>query len=258
MKPILTVPIHDIDGRLFGKLKKGLEEIKEIFEKTVISVTWPTQERMFGEVGKLKDDDFFEVILNEKESVLCDHFVRGYKKAAETAKEGQVIHLATIDRILWQLVGHKEEFKKAITESENINKPVLYVRSKKAWGTHPKNYWAIESMVDILGEKLFGRYLDFCYCQIGIRKEELAGVLPKIGKDKRNFLFCGELILGLLDRWEVVETDWLSWEDPYIFNKDKTRLMLEMEMSDEEDKKRLAYTLPMANWLLKKSKGNLE
>ena len=250
----MAAPIHDIKGGLFEKLWRGIDDLKMVFERMVISVTWPTADSLAGEVKKLEKDSFFEVIINKQGTVLCDHFLASYLKAVKIARKGQVIHLATIDRVLWQLIGHREEYLGAVRESEKGEAPIMYVRSDAAWKSHPKNYWAIEAMVSVLGEKLWGRYLDFFNCEVSIRREDLKKAVIGLDRDKNSFIFGAILVEKLWERWEIRKVDWLSWEDPYIFDRERVGLKKEREASMEEDRKRLGYVLPTIEWLLEKDK----
>jgi hypothetical protein len=55
------------------------------------------------------------------------------------------------------------------------------------------------------------------------------------------------------ERLIIKEVDWLSWEDPFIFEKNEKDYKKEREGSEEERQKRLRYVLPAIEMILKLS-----
>jgi hypothetical protein len=66
-----------------------------------------------------------------------------------------------------------------------------------------------------------------------------------------------EMVYYLQDTIQTRDVDWLSWEDPFIFNRDAAELKPERENSLEETHKRLSYALPMIQTLTKLSQVEL-
>lgn len=157
------------------------------------------------------------------------------------------IDIACIDRIAYALNQYRSDFVRDIN-STSVNKTALqFIRSPKAWSTHPSNYYAAENSVTAISQKLFNQSLDFCWCHMAINQSQLANVLPKI--KSHDLLFFAETILLLIPDITTQEVDWLSWEDPFILNLDPQKCKSEQEHNPQQTAKRLSYTIPMINLL---------
>lgn len=252
MLPAAVFSQHDKDGLLFSHLRKITPDLKKIFQKAYVSITPPTLEFQKGSVEDLAKDEFFELVYNQPGSQVGDHFLAGFRKAAEKSRPSQILHLVTLDRLAYILeTEHRQSFLADIAWAEKQSCPVLFLRSTKAWQTHPKNYYAIESMATKAGEILLGKTLDFAWCHLAIKSSLLKSVLPKF--QTHDLTVFAELIMFIKDQWVTQEVDWLSWEDPYIFNKDPQIYKAERENSPEENEKRLSYIIPTIRYLLKSS-----
>ena len=71
----------------------------------------------------------------------------------------------------------------------------------------------------------------------------LARLMPGVTRSDMSML--AEMVLGLRDELQVVEVDWLAWEDPYLLGRDAAELRREREASPGEMRKRLGYVIPM-------------
>lgn len=249
MLPTAVFPLHCKDGLLLDHLEKILPDLKIIFNKIIISVTPLTLELQKGRVEKLAKDTFLATVYNSPRTQVGDHFLSGLNKATEVSRKNDLLHLCTLDRLSFALeTGYRDQFVKDILWAENQRSPVLFQRSKKAWATHPKNYFAIESAATRMGEILFGKTLDFTWCHLAIRSEELKEILPAI--KAHDFTFMSKIVLELKDKLTTKDVDWLSWEDPYILGKDFKTYKQERENSAEENEKRLNYIIPTVKTLL--------
>lgn len=249
MQPIIVFPLHDKDGNMFSHLQKIIPDLKNIFEKIVISITPLTLETQKGSVESLSKDPFFELVYNSPGTQVGDHFLAGFRTAFEKSNPNQLLHLCTVDRLAYALeTEHKNEFLEDISWVEKQNGPVLFQRSIKAWSTHPKNYYALESASTRVGEILFGKTLDFTWCHLAVKASELKLILPKF--KMHDLTIFAETVLLLKDRLLTKEVDWLAWEDPFIFNKDPKKYKKERENDPAENEKRLNYVIPTIKLLL--------
>jgi hypothetical protein len=73
--------------------------------------------------------------------------------------------------------------------------------------------------------------------------------LPRLKNTDTSAL--AEMIVRLRDRAQAKDVDWLAWEDPFILSRDARELKAERERSDAENRKRLAYVIPMLQVLYK-------
>jgi hypothetical protein len=58
-----------------------------------------------------------------------------------------------------------------------------------------------------------------------------------------------EMIFYIQGDVQTRDVDWLSWEDPFLLNRDAAELKQERENSLEEFRKRLGYVRPMIETL---------
>lgn len=249
--PIIAFPIHDSEGQLFLHLWKIVPILIENFSKCFVSITPVTLQRQKSEISKLEKDTFFDITINDEDSLIGDHFLNLYRKVVNTCSSDTIAHLVTEDRLIYILeTEFKETALKDFQKANSQNLPVLFQRSKKAWSTHPKNYLAAESMVTQVGQVLFGKKLDFCWNQLVLQVGNLKEILPKI--ESHDFTAYAEIVFHLKDKIKTVNVDWLSWEDPFILGKDAFQLKQDREKSREETDKRLSYVNPIIKMLFTK------
>ncbi len=247
MPPIIAFPLHDKNGRIISLLEKAIPDLKLLFSKCVVGFSPATFELQQEYIEALAKDSFFEIVSNPKDSQIGDHFVSVYKRGAEIVSNNEIIHLTSADRLLFVLLGeHKEEFVADIKESVNFKNPVLYMRSKKAWASHPLKYYAAESALTKVGEILFEKTLDFAWCHLAAPAGDLVEIMPTV--KQKDLTILSEMILRLKDKIQTKNVDWLSWEDPFILDIDLEELKNKVEKDDVG--KRLSYVVPMLEFLL--------
>ena len=118
-------------------------------------------------------------------------------------------------------------------------------RSDRAWRTHPRNYRRIERMATDAGAWLLGCRLEWAWCHLAVRADQLASLLPDLRQQDLSLL--AEILLALLRAGVEIQTrdvDWLAWEDPFITGCRASALRAEREGSLAETRKRLAYVIP--------------
>ena len=59
------------------------------------------------------------------------------------------------------------------------------------------------------------------------------------------------MVVRLRDQAQTKDVDWLAWEDPFIYSRNARELKAERERSDAENRKRLAYVIPMLQVMCK-------
>ncbi|MFA5828477.1 MAG: hypothetical protein WC841_03935 [Candidatus Shapirobacteria bacterium] len=254
MKHTVVFSIHDTAGIIFDLVEQITPTLQEIFSRAVVSITPKTEETQERRVEKMGRDGFFELCKNEPGTMVGDHYMKAVRTALERSEEDEVIHVCTPDRLALAIVKHKNEFLKDMEEERKEERPILYERSDFAWSTHPINYRAIESMAANLGKILFGKELDFFWCDLAVRAGLLKTAAEKVKSS--DFTVLAELILPLKDELIVKKVDWLEWEDPFIFAKEPEGFKKEREASEEENRKRLGYVVATIEWLLAAQKDS--
>lgn len=251
--PSLVFPVHDPDNQQFELLKSALPLLKQNFDRAFVSPTPKTEKQNPKLVSFLKKDKFFILNSNPQDSPACDHFINAFHNAVKLSNEKEVLHLCALDRLLFALqTKHCQAFLNDINNIIEKECPTLFVRSPKAWATHPKNYYAVESMLNVAGKILFDRNLDYAWCHLVLTAGQLKLVLPKL--TPHSPAFFTQLLLPLRNTVQTKKVDWLSWEDPYIFNKDPKIYKKERENDPKETEKRLAYVQPGIKLLFEEHK----
>ena len=250
--PILVMPMEDPTGRFFSHLQTITPQLKSIFGKAVVSISPTTIKKNPHAKEWLESDPFFKVLVEEAGLPAGEHFARLYRYAAASFSPDTIFHLAYIDRLAFALQSeHRPAFVADIQASVDQSLPLIYARSPRAWDTHPRNYRDLEGMVTRVGELLFGKTVDFCWCHLALTAGQLDRAME--GVTRQDISMVAEIALGLLDCVHSVEVDWLAWEDPFSLGVDAVALKAAREASVEETHKRLAYVIPMLELLRRKS-----
>lgn len=232
---------------MFHHLQAILPDLREHFEGAYICPPLSTQKWM-EHMQQLRQDHFFTIFPADRQMQIGEHFAHLYRRAAEAAPPDQIIHLCFLDRLAFALEGaYREAFLNDIDSLSGSDVPIIFQRSQHAWETHPQNYRDLEGMVTTVGLHLFGKALDYAWCHIAARAEELGEIMPLVKNPDLSMV--AEMIFYLQDNIRTRNVDWLAWEDPFILSRDPRELKHERENSIAEVRRRLSYTLPMIETL---------
>jgi hypothetical protein len=186
-----------------------------------------------------------------------EHFAYLYQRAAGAAPPEQILHLCFVDRLAFALEGeHRDAFLNDIESLSGRDVPLIFQRSQAAWETHPQNYRELEGIVTTVGRNLFSRDLDYAWCHIAVRGEQLREIMPLVKNPDLSMV--AEMIYYLQEDIQTRTVDWLAWEDPFILSRDPATLKHEREHSLEETQKRLKYVFPMIDTLTRLSANGRE
>lgn len=249
MKPAIVLPFHDTDGLMFSHLADITPSLKDLFSRAFISITPPTEKARPAQIEALQNDPFFALNFNAPDTSPGDHFSAAYRNAVATCEPTQMIHLCTVDRVIFALqTRHRDQFIADLLSTSKDKTPTLFQRSPAAWDTHPQNYHALEQIGTQVGQLLFGQTLDFFWCHLVIEAQQLGDILPAL--QAPDFSILAEVTLALKDRLQTRYVDWLAWEDPFIFYQDADTFKQSREESLQETRKRLANLIPVLQLLL--------
>lgn len=251
MKPALAFPFNDPDGKMFPHLQAILPDLKTHFERAYICPPLSTQNHL-DHMQQLRADDFFTIFPADREMKIGEHFAYLYRHAADAAPAAQILHLCFVDRLSFALEGeNRDEFLSDIDSLSASDVPLIFERSQKAWETHPQNYRELEGIVTAVARNLFGKELDYAWCHIAVRADQLREVMPLV--KNLDLSMVAEMIFYLQNHIKTRTVDWLAWEDAFILSRDPVELKYERENSIAETRKRLAYVLPMIELLTRLS-----
>ncbi len=243
--PIIVSPLHDPTGLVFEHIHQITPELKQLFSRIYLGLSTATAERQKAHIARIQSESFFEVNFNQPDTLPGDHYLAGYHFAINQNPGDHIFHMCDLDRVAFSLnTEHRQAFIADVQWSTEIAKsqPVLFQRSDRAWQTYPENYRQIEHLIIKVGEMLFDEYYEFAWSYMVMRTDQLAAILPAL--QSHDFGILIEIILALRNRLEKKKVDWLSWEDPYIMDRNPDELRHERENSQEETDKRLRGMLP--------------
>jgi hypothetical protein len=248
MQPVIVMPLHDPSGLVLPHLEAITPQLKTVFAQAFVSITTITQERQAKYITWLEQDNFFQIHYHQTEVLVGDDFLALYAYAANACQAKQILHLCFVDRVAFALQSnYRDQFMADIQRVRQEDTPLIFQRSSAAWNTHPGNYRELEQMVTKVGQLLFKKSLDFAWCYLAVQAQQLKEAL----RDVRNHdLSIGaEIVLHLRDKVQTRDVDWLAWEDPFIYGRNAQQLKEERERSNRENRKRLAYVIPMLQLL---------
>lgn len=244
MKPAVVMPMNDPNGLLFPHLKAISGCLKDLFERAIISVPAVTYQAQRDHVAWAEADPFFEVLHFPEQKPVGHEFADLFRRAAYTCPPQQIVHLCFIDRMAFILqTEYAGQFCMDVQSLTVGNIPLCFHRSPKAWETHPQNYRELEEMATRTGEFLFGKRLDYGWCHLVVQASDLTQIMSHVHNP--GIAMMAEMILLLKDNLQIVEVDWLAWEDPFIEQTDAATLRSQKEQSAAEVQKRLSYIIPV-------------
>lgn len=249
MKPALIFPYHDPQRKFNTSLEKNIELLKKVFSEILVSATFLTTQDN-PEALDFLEKNGCAIFKNAEETQIGDHFRNGLKLFLSNSKS-ESAYFGFIDRIVFALESkHKKAFIKDFSE-KTANDFTLFARSKKAWETHPKDYYLIEKLLNDTGKILFKKNFDWVWC--GIKLNRTTAKLIQEKSFAKDFSIMPEFVLISLSsnlKLENKEVDWQAWEGPFwskIQNKKVSK-----KLSKEEKLFRLNYINSSINLLLKK------
>ena len=253
MRPALAFPYNDPDGTLLPHLQAILPDLKAHFDRAYICPPLSTR-KLVEQTEWIHADNFFTIFYQDDDLRVGERFAYVYGRAAETAPAEQAIHLCYVDRLSFALEGeYRDSFLADIDSLTAAHLPLIFHRSPLAWDTHPQNYRDIEGMVTTVGRHLFGMELDYAWCHMVASAGDLRRVISLTTHP--GISMVAEIVYHLQENIHTKEVDWLAWEDPFIFGCDAAELKRERETSLAESQRRLAYAIPMIEFLTQQSKN---
>jgi hypothetical protein len=248
VKPAVVFPFYDPKGIMFPHLQAITPQLKQLFETAYLGVPQITEQLWPDHVRWLKADPFFHLFSVPTEAPVGERFLSLYQQTAAACPPEQLLHLCFIDRLAFALhTDFQAQFTADVQALTPADTPFIFQRSAAAWTTHPRYYATIEGFATQVGEFLFGRRVDYCWCHLVMRAGQLAAICPQVHNPDLSMV--AELILPIREIVHTRDVDWLAWEDPYILARDGDALRAESEADPKNALGRLKYVLPIIDLL---------
>jgi hypothetical protein len=205
----LASPLHDPKGVIVPILEKHGNKLKEIYSSHIaISVTSKTSQKtkdLLLELG-------FNTQVSEEGSIGKD-----YRNAVSLALtlNTSFIHLLDFDRALHWVENFFEELKEVEEKMVNYSGYVCFVRSKKAFETHPITQRSTETAVNAIASEVAGMGVDIMSGSLGMERKLAELFVSESKRDDFGF-YAEPLIIAKKHEFQIhtIEVDGLEWETP--------------------------------------------
>jgi hypothetical protein len=205
----LATPLHDSKGLILPILKQNGQKLKEIFGANIaVSVTPQTNQ----EVIKLLNEFNFNVQVSREGSIGED-----YRNAVSLALSlnTSFIHLLDFDRALHWVDRYIDEFKDVDKQMLGFLGYVSFIRSKRAFATHPITQTSTETATNAIASKVAGVQVDIMSGSIGMERSFAELVLKESKREDFGF-YAEPLMIAKKHNFPIntIEVEGLEWETP--------------------------------------------
>lgn len=210
--------INDPDGVYLGLINKVEKNLFDIFgNKTTISFSSSTDQRVISKLQELGIETL-------KGGMYGEGKLTSLRKATQ---HSVVLFYIDFDKILHWLL-HEEQELLAILQDENYigdNDLVLFGRTNQAMDTYPESWIKTESIANKLVSEIYNRKLDIYTGTVMLSRHSQELILKE--SSEKGWGSCIEWPLLPISnnlKYEYVEVNGLSWEDPDRINiKENTK-----------------------------------
>jgi hypothetical protein len=215
----LVSPHHDPDGRLLESQNQACRKLKAIFDTVNVSLTQESDGRVY------RDLEYLGVHVQKREET--GNVGERYLSALRMGLEDKVDYLFLIDfdRALHWVLGFGDELKTVIEDLKTSEGFTSYIRSQRAFETHPLTQRETERAANDLASQFMGKRVDLFSGAHGMGRE----VAEFINKEshKTDFGFYGEVLALPFNqgfKLNTVEVDGLEWETPDQYSEEINKI----------------------------------
>src|ERR1035437_631139 len=205
----LATPLHDPKGLILPILKQNGQKLKEIYAANIaVNVTPQTNK----ETINLLKEFGFNVQVSKEGSIGED-----YRNAIQLALSlnTSFIHLLDFDRALHWADRFSDELKNVEQQIAHYVGYVSFVRSKKAFETHPITQRSTETAVNAIASEVAGMGVDIMSGSLGMERDLAQLVIKESKRDDFGF-YAEPLMIAKKHNCPIntIEVEGLEWETP--------------------------------------------
>lgn len=205
----LATPLHDPKGVILPILKQGGQKLNEIYGSHIaVSVTPQTNK----ETISLLEELGFKIRVSKEGNIGED-----YRNAISLALSlnTSFVHLLDFDRALHWADRFFEELKNVEEQMVNYAGYVSFVRSKKAFETHPITQRSTETAVNAIASEVAGMGVDIMSGSLGMERSLAELVIKESKRDDFGF-YAEPLMIAKKHNFPIntIEVEGLEWETP--------------------------------------------
>lgn len=211
----LVSPLHDPEARLLAELKKYGQPLHKMYRGNIaISLTEVTSTKIVHELLSLD----YHVITQPEEyqSEIGANYRQSIKKGLEI--DAKAYHLLDFDRALHWVKRFPEELEKVIEVLPTYEGLTSFVRSHRAYETHPLVQRSTEATINAIASEITGKDVDIASGSLGM-DAATARLFAEKSKNKDYGIYA-ELLKIAVDHKLTINTyevEGLEWETPDQF-----------------------------------------
>lgn len=219
---VLVSPLHDPEGRLYTLIDEVGNQLLEVFDHHVfVSITPKTHPSIIAE---LHAKGFKIHMLSEAApDPLGDNYLQAIQMGVESRAEHMM--LVDFDRAIHWVKTFPDELKQVVRDLSETQGLVIFVRSERAFQTHPNVQQKTEEIINDMASFIAGQTVDIMSGAFGFDRE-LAQHILKIDHEHGYAIYAEFLKVALRDNFPVssITVEGLEWETPDQFQKEIAEL----------------------------------
>lgn len=205
----LATPLHDPKGLIVPILEKNGRKLVEVYKSNIaVNVTPQTSIR----VEELLENLGFKYEISGGKEIGED-----YRNAIRLSLKSNAgfIQLLDFDRALHWVDRFPDELSKVKNQLEESLGFVSFVRSKKAFETHPITQRSTETAVNAIASEVAGFGIDIMSGSMGMERALAELIVKESSRDDFGF-YAEPLIIAKKHKFpiSILEVDGLEWETP--------------------------------------------
>lgn len=218
--PCLASPLHDPEGRLLELLAAKGEALLKLYKGNVAVSVSPTTSPDI--IALLKQQGFLVSIQRKDAAVMLgNNYLNAIKLALST--DAQFVHLVDFDRALHWVKRFPRELRDVLEIFPSCQAFVSFVRTKRAFQTHPNIQRSTEHIVNAIASEVAGVDVDIMSGSFGFENSLAKKILQEV-KQKDYGIYAEFLRIAVKHHSLIstIEVEGLEWETPDQF-KDEIR-----------------------------------
>lgn len=211
----LASPLHDPQSRLLPAIRRSAPKLLDIYAGQVaVSVTENTASQVIRELLALNVRLTTQSRLSGMD--IGSNYRQALRKGLETST--QAVHLVDFDRALHWATRFPEELADACAKLSSLKGLTSFVRSKRAFETHPSIQRSTEATINAIAAEVVGHDVDIMSGAFGMDRDTGRIILEQ--SHRQDFGVYAELLKVAVDRGiqvNTLEVEGLEWETPDQF-----------------------------------------
>ncbi|MEK7559403.1 MAG: hypothetical protein AAB521_03785 [Patescibacteria group bacterium] len=213
MNRVLVSPLYDPDARLAQQVLNNGDKLFKIYAGNIfVSISHKTSEETERALEKVK----IPFITSAHQISLGENYRRAI--AGGLKLQASHIHLVDFDRALHWAQRYPDELRRIDKEVEKIKGFISFVRTRRAFESHPLIQRTTETAVNAIATEIVGMDVDIMSGSFGFDRK-LAEEIMRDSRRNDFGIYAEFLTIALKHKKKinVIEVEGLEWETPDQF-----------------------------------------